>query len=211
MQPMPQNLDPKSADQHEMQMISAICKAASDELRIEIIKILQKDSFQVQELSSIFDMAQQNPERRGMGTTCSLLLLVGRRSFIAHVGDSRAYCIRNRVITQMTEDHSLVHEQLKSGLITEEEAKTHQLKNIITRSVGVQEEVEIDTVIWQVEPGDTYLMCSDGLSNMVGDLEMQEIVNQAETEQAAKALVDVANQRGGEDNITLILMHVQDV
>ncbi len=149
--------------------------------------------------------AAEEPELRGMGTTATVMLILADKAYIAHVGDSRAYCVREGVITQITEDHSLVHEQLKSGLITEEEAKTHQLKNIITRSVGVQEEVEIDTVVWQVRMGDTYLLCSDGLSNMVGDGELQEIINQYDTEQAARKLVDVANQRGGEDNITLIL------
>lgn len=159
----------------------------------------------------IVQRAHDEPELRGMGTTATVMLFMGDKAYIAHVGDSRAYCVRNKLITQITEDHSLVHEQLKSGLITEEEARTHQLKNIITRSVGVQEEVEIDTVVWQVEAKDKFILCSDGLSNMVADQEIQEIVNQSGTEQAARALVDMANQRGGEDNITLILVEVQEL
>lgn len=158
----------------------------------------------------IAQKAMDEPDLKGMGTTATVMHFVESKAYIAHVGDSRAYCVRNGKITQITEDHSLVHEQLKSGLITEEEAKHHQLKNIITRSVGVQEEVETDTIVWKVQMGDTYLLCSDGLTNMVGDDEIQEIVNTTDTEQASQALVDLANDRGGDDNITLILVNVRD-
>ena len=102
-----------------------------------------------------------------------------------------------------------MHEQLKSGLITEGEARTHQLKNIITRSVGVQEEVEIDTVVWKLQKGDSYVLCSDGLSNMIEDHEIQEVVNENDTEPAARKMVEMANQRGGDDNITAIVVEVQ--
>ncbi len=158
--------------------------------------------------SMIVRRATEEPELRGMGTTATVMLFGEGKSYIAHVGDSRAYCVREGNITQITEDHSLVHEQLKSGLITEEEARTHQLKNIITRSVGVQEDVEVDTVVWKVETGDSYLICSDGLTNMLDDEEIREIVSQNETEQAARMLVDHANESGGDDNITLILLRV---
>lgn len=159
----------------------------------------------------IAQKAMEEPELRGMGTTATLIHFVGSKAYIAHVGDSRAYCVRNGKITQVTEDHSLVHEQLKSGLITEEEAKHHQLKNIITRSVGVQEEVETDTIVWKVHADDTYLLCSDGLSNMVSDDELQEIINGTDTEHASRAMVELANERGGDDNITLILVKVESV
>jgi protein phosphatase len=161
--------------------------------------------------SMIVRKATEDPELRGMGTTATVLLFLGTRAYIAHVGDSRCYCVRDGKITQITEDHSLVHEQLKSGLITEEEARTHQLKNIITRSVGVQEEVEVDTVVWQVIEGDRYLLCSDGLSNMVADSEMEQIVKLHDPEEAGRLLVEKANQRGGDDNITLIVLKVVDV
>ncbi|MCB0327438.1 MAG: Stp1/IreP family PP2C-type Ser/Thr phosphatase [Bdellovibrionales bacterium] len=152
--------------------------------------------------------AVEEPELKGMGTTATVMLVNDGNAYIAHVGDSRAYCIREGQLIQITEDHSLVHEQLKSGLITEEEAKTHQLKNIITRSVGVQEEVEVDTIVWKIMEGDYYIMCSDGLSNMVEDDQMLELVNGKELELSARELVDTANQKGGEDNITLILLKV---
>lgn len=152
--------------------------------------------------------AFEDPELKGMGTTSTVMFISEDKAYIAHVGDSRAYCVRDNEIIQITEDHSLVHEQLKSGLITEEEAKTHQLKNIITRSVGVQEDVEVDTIVWKIQPGDAYLLCSDGLSNMMNDDEMQEIISKSDVEQGARDLVDLANSRGGEDNITLILLKV---
>ena len=152
--------------------------------------------------------AFEDPELKGMGTTSTVMFVSGDKAYIAHVGDSRAYCVRGSEIIQITEDHSLVHEQLKSGLITEEEARTHQLKNIITRSVGVQEEIEVDTIVWKIQPGDSYLLCSDGLSNMINDEEMFEIISKNDVEQGARELVDMANQRGGEDNITLILLKV---
>jgi protein phosphatase len=158
--------------------------------------------------SKIVQRAIEDPDLRGMGTTATVLYFENSKAYVAHVGDSRAYCVRGGEIIQITEDHSLVNEQLKSGLITEEEAKTHQLKNIITRSVGVQEEVEIDTIVWDVQPGDSYLLCSDGLSNMVQNHEIREIVLQHNTEEAARRLVDLANERGGDDNITLILVKI---
>lgn len=155
--------------------------------------------------------AYEEPELKGMGTTATVMLVSEAKAYIAHVGDSRAYCVRDGKIMQITEDHSLVHEQLKSGLITEEEAKTHQLKNIITRSVGVQEEVEVDTIVWQLQKDDFYLLCSDGLSNMIEDIEIQDIVTRHDVEQSARELVDLANDRGGDDNITLILLKVVSV
>ncbi len=161
--------------------------------------------------SMIVRKASEEPELRGMGTTATIILFIGDKAYIAHVGDSRAYCVRGGKITQITEDHSLVHEQLKSGLITEEEAKTHQLKNIITRSVGVQEEVEVDTVVWKVEQDDRYLLCSDGLSNMVSDLEIEQALSSNDPEEAARLLVERANQRGGDDNITLIALKVAEM
>jgi PPM family protein phosphatase len=161
--------------------------------------------------SMIVRRASEEPELRGMGTTSTVILFMEDKAYIAHVGDSRCYCVRDGKITQITEDHSLVHEQLKSGLITEEEARTHQLKNIITRSVGVQEEVEVDTIVWKVLNDDRYLLCSDGLSNMVTDQEIEQVVKTFEPEDAGRLLVEKANQRGGDDNITLIVLRVTDM
>ncbi len=161
--------------------------------------------------NKICQKATEDPELRGMGTTATVLFFDDCKAYVAHVGDSRAYCIRSGTISQITEDHSLVNEQLKSGLITEKEAKTHQLKNIITRSVGVQEEVEVDSIVWNVQNGDHYLVCSDGLTNMVQNHEILEIVLKFDTEESARRLVDLANERGGDDNISLILVQILKV
>jgi protein phosphatase len=161
--------------------------------------------------SVICQRAIEEPELRGMGTTATVLFLDDSRAYVAHVGDSRAYCVRDEGIIQITEDHSLVNEQLKSGLITEEEAKTHQLKNIITRSVGVQEEVEVDTIVWEVRVNDTFVLCSDGLSNMIQNEEIGQYIIGATVEDAARKLVDLANERGGDDNISLIIVKVLKV
>ncbi len=159
----------------------------------------------------IYEKALDEPEYRGMGTTALALHLQQDRLFISHVGDSRGYRIRKSGIEQLTEDHSLVNEQIKAGLITPEHAKTHRLKNIITRSLGYQEEVEVDTRIELLEEGDTFLLCSDGLSNMVEEDEMFEIVLRSHFQEAALRLVEVANERGGDDNITVILARVDRV
>ncbi len=159
----------------------------------------------------IYERALDEPEYRGMGTTALAIYMNGNRMFISHVGDSRGYRIRREGIEQLTEDHSLVMEQIKAGLITPEHAKTHRLKNIITRSLGYQEEVEVDTRIETLEPGDTFLLCSDGLSNIVEEDEMHEIVCRLHFQEAVFQLVEVALDRGGDDNITLILARVDEV
>ncbi len=152
--------------------------------------------------------AEEDRALKGMGTTVICLHLDGKRAVLGHVGDSRAYLFRDGVLEQLTEDHSLVNEQVKNGLITAEEAKTHQYKNIITRSVGVTPEVEVDVVIKKLKKGDTFLLCSDGLSNLVDLKEMENDLREREAILTAKSLVDLANKRGGDDNITLVLVEV---
>lgn len=158
--------------------------------------------------TKICQKAIEDPSLRGMGTTTVVLYFVGEKAFIGHVGDSRAYHIRNHKIERLTDDHSLVNEQLKSGLITEEEARTHQFKNIITRSVGVGEEVEVDLLNIDVKAGDYFVMCSDGLSNLVDPKDILQATQNNDHVAAAKYLVDLANKRGGDDNITLIIVSV---
>ena len=156
----------------------------------------------------IYERAQVETEYRGMGTTALVIYMGKRRGYVAHVGDSRAYRIRNDEVVQITEDHSLVNEQIKAGLINKDAAKSHKLRNIITRSLGYQEEVEIDTQVLEVEPGDTYLLCSDGLSNLVEDHELGELLAQNTFQEAAMGFVDLANRRGGDDNITCVMARV---
>lgn len=159
----------------------------------------------------IFERTTQEPELRGMGTTTVAMLFERNRIFLAHVGDSRAYLVRDEEIHQITEDHSLVNEQIKAGLISAESAKNHKLKNIITRSVGYQEDVEIDTMVRPVLDRDQYVLCSDGLSNLVNAQEIREIVLTHDSEQAAQKLVEMANTRGGDDNITVVIAAVDEL
>jgi protein phosphatase len=157
---------------------------------------------------SIFVAAQGDPNLQGMGTTVTALLLGGNKAFVAHVGDSRCYLVRQGSIFQVSEDHSLVNEQLKAGAITPEEARTSRFRNIITRSVGFEEQVAVDLLGFEVEPGDRLLICCDGLSNLVEDQEMRDIVAAASIDDAPQRLVDLANDRGGDDNITVIVVHL---
>ena len=156
----------------------------------------------------IYERAQADPEFRGMGTTAVILLFRRGMAYLAHVGDSRGYLIRGGEITQRTEDHSWVNEQIKAGLITPETAKHHRFRNIITRSLGFQEEVEIDTQVLRAEPGDLYLLCSDGLSNLVEDAEMGEMLVENSFQETLHMLVEIACQRGGDDNITAVIARV---
>ncbi|MCL2011584.1 MAG: Stp1/IreP family PP2C-type Ser/Thr phosphatase [Cystobacterineae bacterium] len=157
--------------------------------------------------AKIFSDAQSNPRLNGMGTTVIALLLHEGHALFAHVGDSRAYLIREERIQQISEDHSLVNEQLKAGMITVEEAKRSNYRNIITRSVGFEEEVQVDIMGLTTEPNDIFILCSDGLANAVEDEEMKKIVlGTSSFEEIPRRLIALANDRGGEDNITVVIV-----
>ena len=159
---------------------------------------------------SIYRAAQEDPRLSGMGTTVTALLIHSKNeyAYIAHVGDSRAYLIRGEAVKQISEDHSLVNEQIKAGMISKEEAKQSRYKNIITRSVGFEEEVMVDVMGLKVEPGDTFVLCSDGLANFAEDREIREIIEKSPPPEAAKKFIDLANSRGGDDNITVVVVQV---
>lgn len=157
---------------------------------------------------AIFRAAQEDPDLAGMGTTVTAALVAGRAAFVAHVGDSRCYLVRGGRIFQLSEDHSLVNEQLKAGAITEEEARSSRFRNIITRSVGFEEEVQVDVVGLEVEPGDGIVLCCDGLSNLVTDPEILQVASGSRLAEAPERLVALANERGGDDNITVIVVRV---
>ncbi len=159
----------------------------------------------------IYEKAQEDPALKGMGTTTVAAVFRNNKVYIANVGDSRVYQIRGKKISQITKDHSLVGEQIRAGLISADDSRAHKLKNIITRSVGFQEEVDSDIDIRIVKKGDIYLLCSDGLSNMVEDHEIYDVVINNDLQGAAQKLVDIANERGGDDNITLILIEILDL
>jgi len=159
---------------------------------------------------SIFQAAQSDPDLQGMGTTVTAVAVDERSAFVAHVGDSRCYLIRGGDIFQVSEDHSLVNEQLKAGAITPEEARTSRFRNIITRSVGFEEQVAVDLLGLEVRGGDRMVVCCDGLSNLVEDDEILQVVHGEPLDAVPKKLVDLANDRGGDDNITVIVLQVGD-
>lgn len=152
----------------------------------------------------IYRRAQEDAELQGMGTTVTALWVGAGRAFIAHVGDSRCYLQRGDRIIQVTDDHSLVNEQMKAGLISRDEARSSRLKNIITRSVGFEKDVAVDTFALPLVSGDRMLICSDGLANFVDDTEMGLALSTLPIEEVPAKMVELANQRGGDDNITVV-------
>lgn len=159
----------------------------------------------------IHHQALYDEKLRGMGTTAVVALCENDKLYFAHVGDSRAYLLRGNEIQQLTEDHSLVTEQIKAGMIQPNEARGHKLKNIITRSVGYQEEVDTDVRELVPQLGDKFLMCSDGLSNLLDDQEILSVVTSHELPEVCESLIKQANLKGGDDNITVILLQVDEI
>ena len=158
----------------------------------------------------LINTSLQDSSLRGMGTTMTAIQFDERWANIAQVGDSRAYLIRNSEIRQVTEDHSWVQEQVRAGLLTEEEARFHPLKNIITRSMGHEREVKVDLLKEEYKAGDRYFLCSDGLTNMVQDEEILSINKELDVEAAMKQLMERALEEGGYDNITMIIVEIRD-
>ena len=157
----------------------------------------------------IYDLAVADESRRGMGTTLTLAQVHGDEVSLAHVGDSRAYRLRDGELSQLTRDHSLVAELERSGQITAEAAEHHPQRSIITRALGPEPDVEVDTYTLTGRDGDVFLICSDGLTSMISDDEVGSILRSASTlDEAADALVRAANQSGGKDNITVILFRL---
>jgi protein phosphatase len=157
---------------------------------------------------AVFDKAEANPALQGMGTTLTALLVLNGIAHVAHVGDSRAYLIRGGRMRQLTEDHSLVQEQVRAGLLSENEARHSRLRNVITRSVGFNREVEVDLLSFPTRPGDTFLLCSDGLTGVVDETTLAEIIDTTFLAKAVHILIDLANAMGGDDNITVVLGHI---
>lgn len=154
----------------------------------------------------IFEKASREPALKGMGTTAVVLYAAEDRVYLGNVGDSRGYLLREGLFRQVTQDHSFVGEQVRAGMISPEIAKTHRMRNVITRSVGFQAEVDGDILQKTIKAGDIYLLCSDGLSNMVDDAEMKLILESNSPAEACRKLVDIANAHGGDDNITAVVV-----
>ena len=146
-----------------------------------------------------------------MGTTVVAMLFDATKLYVGHVGDSRVYFWRPGQIWQLTRDHSLINEKLKAGLITREQARHDKAKNVITRSVGFESSVLVDTYQKETNPGDVYLACSDGLSGLVPDEEISAILDEtSDLDEAVKKLIARANENGGDDNISVILARVEN-
>ena len=161
--------------------------------------------------ATIWDKAQSDPALRGMGTTCTLLLVDDDRVHIAHVGDSRAYRLRDGQLEQLTEDHTLVGRMVQEGRLSAEEAAHHPQRSIITRALGVDEDVQVDLDTVELSDGDRLLICSDGLSSMVEDGRIQDVLaRESEPQKAADGLVQLANEAGGDDNVTVVVIDFEE-
>src|SRR2546423_5042181 len=157
----------------------------------------------------IYEMAQGDSERAGMGTTLTAVMISGRDVAVSHVGDSRLYRLRDGRLERLTEDHSLVEELVRQGRLSPEEAENHPQRSVITRALGPEPDVEVETFTHTARDGDVYLICSDGLSGMVSEDDITAILERADSlDAAARELIEAANRAGGKDNITVVLFRV---
>jgi protein phosphatase len=147
-----------------------------------------------------------------MATTVAAVLVDGSSANLGHVGDSRVYLVREGAISQLTSDHSWVNEQIQSGVISADQARSHPLRNVVTRALGGKPDLQVDMQVHKIQSGDILLLCSDGLTTMIPDEDIAKVVQDAggNIEKAAKALVAAANARGGEDNITVLLLRFDE-
>ncbi|HWM84707.1 MAG TPA: cyclic nucleotide-binding domain-containing protein [Kofleriaceae bacterium] len=185
---------------------------------VQAVELLQVLEHAIQDAcGTVYNRAQTEQEKRGMGTTASVLLIAGApgrlRGFIAHVGDSRIYLTRQGQCHQLTEDHSLMNELVKRGKIRREEFESSpykQFKNAVTRAVGVYASVEVDTFDFDILPGDRFLLCSDGMYAYLDEEDLPGVLGEGEVEQVPRELVEKANRGGGHDNITAVIVRVHE-
>ncbi len=159
---------------------------------------------------NILTAMEERPELTGMGTTLTALLVTSRQALIVHVGDSRAYLLRSGNLRQLTSDHSLVAEQVKAGALTPEGARTSPLRHVITRALGAADTTP-DILEQDIQRDDVYLLCSDGLTDMVDDRMMEQVLAASGPEEAVRRLIDAANEAGGLDNITVVVVKVLEI
>ncbi len=177
----------------------------SDDVAVSLLHAIKRAN------AMIHQRAAENLLRSGMGTTCVAAVLCGSMAYIANVGDSRAYLVRGGQVRQVSQDHSWVAEQVRAGLLTEEQARTHAQRNVITRCLGTQADVEIDVFPEPLEENDALVLCTDGLSGLVSDDNILRAVEQAGPQESVYNLIEQANENGGPDNITAIVVRVQEV
>jgi len=158
---------------------------------------------------NVMQASKDKEELKGMGSTCTAMLILNNKTFLAHVGDSRAYLVRDKKITQLTKDHTLAEKMLDSGIISKEEAKSSPHRNMLIKAVGISDDIEVETYDpFTANQGDVFLLCSDGLTEYIDEEEICSILNIYEPEEACKLLVNMANKRGGKDNITVQITKV---
>jgi len=160
----------------------------------------------------VLEATKEKSEYEGMATTVAAVLVDGDCGNIGHVGDSRVYLVRDGQITQLTSDHSWVNEQIQSGVISPDQARTHPLRNVVTRALGGKPDLQVDMQQHKAQAGDILLLCSDGLTTMIPDDEIARLMREAggDVDKAAQSLVSSANAKGGEDNITVLLIRFDD-
>ena len=190
-------------------------EVASTSARDDLLRELEGKTPSVAALSGaleevnrqIYHQQEHDDALTGMGTTLSVLWMSDNFVYIGHVGDSRVYLQRDGEFKQMTLDHSLVEQLVREGVLTEEEAQNHPMRNIITRAIGTDESVEVDVVVEERRKGDLWLACSDGLHGLVDDRQMRDALRQYAPEKAADVLLKAALDAGGRDNVTLVIVH----
>jgi protein phosphatase len=185
--------------------IEKLAQGATDE-NLRAVKRLLESAVQAATYM-VYGLAELEPDQAGMGTTISALLVTGGIGVIAQVGDSRVYLVRDGQVQQLTEDHTLIAWQLREGLITKEEARSSPHRNVITRAVGNRDYVEVDTRVVDQQPGDCFVLCSDGLHGYLDEAEIPSITAMG-LEAAPKRFVALANERGGRDNITVVFVRI---
>jgi serine/threonine protein phosphatase PrpC len=160
----------------------------------------------------VLEATKERADYEGMATTIVAVLVDGQEANLAHVGDSRVYLLRDGEISQLTADHSWVNEQVLSGVISADQARSHPLRNVVTRALGGKPDLQVDMTVHKLLPGDHLLLCSDGLTTMLHDDDIARIVKDAggDVKKAARELVDAANAKGGEDNITVLLLRFEE-
>ncbi len=176
-----------------------------DAMGAESVKIMVREAV-MEANRKIYEAAQETPELQGMGTTVVMVLLYQNHAYVAHVGDSRLYIFREGMLEQLTKDHSFIQDLLDRGEISADEAKTHPGKNVITRAVGVQWDVEMDLHVMELHSGDRLLLCTDGLSNGCSDERIAGVLSDHSAEESVEELIRLANQSGGHDNITVVIV-----
>jgi len=193
-----------------VESIESYFKSEESDLNSDKTLIYLKESIEQANLE-VFNASANDEKLKGMGSTCTAMMILNNQIFIAHVGDSRAYLLRGNNINQLTKDHTLAEKMFDSGIISKDEAKTSPHRNMLMKAIGIAEQLEVETYNpFKVQPGDIYLLCSDGLTEYIEEEELRSILNIYEPDEACKLLVKIANKRGGKDNITVQIVKVFD-